>query len=225
MQKDFDHAVAVLVQVFFIAADLAVALFKKVLLAVFQHARGHLVGLLQVVDLHHQNVLVIAAVENGNAAAGRQNFVHPPQKVVVQFLAGGLLEAGYLYTLGVQAAHHMLYGAVLPSGIQRLQNDHKALAPIGVKGVLQGGHLFQVFGSFGQDIFFLYMVILAVAGQLAQRAWVGTIKQIAVSLHPGCLLSAKGQNYTLSVYPFWPPCATARCKKGIADARPAMPFS
>ena len=29
VQKDFDHAVAVLVQVFFIAADLAVALFKK----------------------------------------------------------------------------------------------------------------------------------------------------------------------------------------------------
>ena len=36
-------------------------------------------------------------------------------------------------------------------------------------------------------------LILVVAGQLAQRAWVGTIKQIAVSLHPGCLLSAKGQ--------------------------------
>ena len=144
---------------------------------------------------------------------------------MVQFLAGGLLEAGYLYTLGVQAAHHMLYGAVLPGGIQRLQNDHKALAPIGVKGVLQGGHLFQVFGSFGQDIFFLYMVILVVAGQLAQRAWVGTIKQIAVSLHPGGLLSAKGQN-TLSQYTrFGPHVQPQDAKKALQTRGPQCLFS
>ena len=140
MQEDLHHAVAVLIKILLVMADLAVALGEKLVLVLLQHTRGHLVAFLQVVQLDHQHILVVAAVENGDGPAGGQRLVDPPQEVVFQLFAVGLFKTGHLHALGVQAGHHMFDGAVLAGGVHGLQNEDQSFAAVGIKGVLQSGH-------------------------------------------------------------------------------------
>ena len=183
VEENFHNAVAVVKKILLIISDLAVALFKKCLFALAQHAVGHLVSLLQVVYLHHKHILIIAAVEDGDGPARRQRFVDAPEEVVLQFLAVGLFKARDLHALGVQPGHNVFDRAVLACGVQRLQNNDKPFAPIGVKGVLQSGHFLQILGRFGYNFVLVRRVVLAIAGQRAQITGAGAVKAVFIGFH------------------------------------------
>ena len=168
-------------------ADLAVALGEKLVLVLLQHTRGHLVAFLQVVQLDHQHILVVAAVENGDGPAGGQRLVDPPQEVVFQLFTVGLFKTGHLHALGVQAGHHMFDGAVLAGGVHGLQNEDQSFAAVGIKGVLQSGHFLQVFGGLCQNFLFVDPVGLAVGSQFVQSALAAAVKTIGIRFHSGAL--------------------------------------
>ena len=75
------------------------------------------------VDAHDQDLFVVRAIEDADAAAFRQVLEGPPEKVVVEVLGAGLLERRHLAALGVDARHDVLDGAVFAGGVQRLKNQ------------------------------------------------------------------------------------------------------
>ena len=93
----------------------------------------------------HQHFLVIRTVEDADVAPLGQAAVDPPEIIVVQLLRRGLLEGVYLHALRVEAAHHVLDGAVLPRGIHGLKDQQQRLPVLSVKAVLQTGHALHVF--------------------------------------------------------------------------------
>ena len=78
-----------------------------------------------VVDPHDQHILVVRTVENADIAAARHLCVVAPEKFVIQFLLAGMLERRHLAALGIDAAHHMLDGAVLARRIPRLEDQQQ----------------------------------------------------------------------------------------------------
>ena len=66
----------------------------------------------------------------------------------------GFLETVHLATLGVDARHDVLDGAVLARGVHGLEDDQQGVAPGGVKKILQPGHFADVFGQRLLVIFF-----------------------------------------------------------------------
>src|SRR5215475_814000 len=88
---------------------------------------------------HNQRFLVIAAIENANAAALRQTFHATPQVIVVQVFAGGGLEGIDLAALRIDARHDMLDHTVLSGRVHRLKNKQHSPAILCVEHVLQFG--------------------------------------------------------------------------------------
>ena len=149
---------------------------------------------------HDQNVLVVAAVENGNAAPRGQAAVDPPQIIVTQVLLGGDFEAVHSNALGIQPAHDMLDGAVLTRGVQGLQQDDKPLPPVGVQGFLQGFHLFQIVGGPGCKFNFAAAVFPGPGGQTVQITGPGPVKAKSFSIHgvASCGIIKPHHQYTRS---------------------------
>ena len=60
-----------------------------------------------------------------------------PQKIMVQLLGAGMLEAEHLATLWIDTGHKVPDGAVLPGGIHRLKNEQHSIAIRRVEKLLQ----------------------------------------------------------------------------------------
>ena len=69
-----------------------------------------------------------AAVEDADAAAFGEVAGGSPQEVVLQFGRAGVLEAGHLAALGVDAGHDVLDGAVLAGSVHRLEDQQDGMA-------------------------------------------------------------------------------------------------
>ncbi len=80
----------------------------------------------QGVDSYHQDILIVAAIEDGDLTRSRSMFVHPPQVVVGQLLGSGYLETGHHHPLGIDAPKHVTDRAVLAARVHSLQ-DHEHL--------------------------------------------------------------------------------------------------
>ena len=90
-------------------------------------------------DAHDEDLLVVGAVEDGDAAAGGKVLRGTPEEVVETFFGVRRLERMDVHALRVDAGHDMLDGSVLSRGIEGLQDDeHRALG-ICPKQVLRGG--------------------------------------------------------------------------------------
>ena len=74
-------------------------------------------------DADDEDFLVVGAVEDGDAAAGREVAAGAPHEVVEAFLGIGRLEGGDVDALRVDAGHDVLDGAVLAGGIEGLEDD------------------------------------------------------------------------------------------------------
>ena len=74
-------------------------------------------------DPHHEDVLVVRAVEDPDPSPFRQGLHVAPEKVVIELLARRLLEREDLTALRVHAGHHVLDGAVLACGVGGLEHD------------------------------------------------------------------------------------------------------
>ena len=67
-----------------------------------------------------------------------------PEEMVIQFLCGRRLERIHLATLRIDAAHHVLDGAVLASRVHALQHYEQCPPVAGVETFLQPGETLDV---------------------------------------------------------------------------------
>ena len=74
------------------------------------------------------------------------------QRIVVQFFRGGLFEGADRHRLRVDAAHHMLDGAVLAGGVQSLEYQEHAERVLGVEPVLIVGEQLHPLGEQGGGV-------------------------------------------------------------------------
>ena len=72
-----------------------------------------------------QHFLVVRAVEDADAAALGQRFMHRQRKSWSSSSLDGALNEN-LAALRVDAGHHVLDGAVLPGGVHRLEDSSSA---------------------------------------------------------------------------------------------------
>ena len=79
------------------------------------------------VHAHHEDLLVVGAVEDADLAAARQVGGEAPQVVVVELQGRGRLVGVHGDALRVHAAHDVADGAVLAGGVERLQHDDDAV--------------------------------------------------------------------------------------------------
>ena len=91
------------------------------------------------VHAHDQRLLVVAAVEDADAAALGQALHAAPEVVVVEILAGRRLEGVDLAALRVDAGHDVLDRAVLAGRVHRLEDQQHRPAVLRVEHVLQLG--------------------------------------------------------------------------------------
>jgi len=91
------------------------------------------------VDADDEDLLVIAAVKDADAAAFGQRFHAAPKVVVIEFLGRGCFEGEDLAALRVEAAHDVLDGAVLAGGVHGLDDDEQGVGVLGVEFVLEFG--------------------------------------------------------------------------------------
>jgi hypothetical protein len=78
-----------------------------------------------------EHLLVMGPVEDADPAPPGQGALVPPEKVVVQLFGGGLFEGMNLHCLRVDAAHHVLDGAVLAGRVEPLQDEEHAIHILG----------------------------------------------------------------------------------------------
>ena len=79
-----------------------------------------------------QHLLVVGAVEDADHPPPRERLLVAPHEVVVHVLGGGDLEAADADALGIHTAHHVTDRAVLPGGVDGLDDHQERL------GVLSG---------------------------------------------------------------------------------------
>ena len=116
-------------------------------------------------DPHHQRLLVVAAIEDPDAPPLRQALHAPPEKIVVEVLAGGRLEREDLAALRIDARHDVLDGAVLARGVHRLKDQQDGPVVLGVQHVLQLGQRLDSGGKrFLRPRFVLRLQVERVAG-------------------------------------------------------------
>jgi hypothetical protein len=80
------------------------------------------------VNLERDDLLVVRAVEDADAAALRKGVRDAPEEVVVELLARGLPEPDDVHALWVHARHHVLDRRVLAGGVHCLQDDEERVA-------------------------------------------------------------------------------------------------
>jgi hypothetical protein len=110
------------------------------------------------VDLYHENFLVVGTIENTNAAALGDCAGISPEEVMAELFGRGVLEAGDLATLRIEARHDMFDGAVLTCGIHCLKNDEDRPLIGGVEAVLDCGKCGDVLRKhiFGESFAFCF---------------------------------------------------------------------
>ncbi len=140
-----DHR-AVEVQVALHLVDRAVAVLPERIVNVLHRldARNALIENILGMHAGHQHLFVVRAVEDADAAPLGHGFIRSPQKIVLQFVGAGLLEAEYLAPLRVHARHHVLNSAVFARRVHRLKNQQHRVAVEGVEHLLQVFELLDV---------------------------------------------------------------------------------
>jgi hypothetical protein len=91
-----------------------------------------------------QHLFVIGAVEDADPSALRQLAGGTPEKVVLQFCRGRVLEAEYLAALRVDPGHHVLDGAILSGRVHRLEDQQHGIAVGRVMELLERAELRHV---------------------------------------------------------------------------------
>src|SRR6266511_1840483 len=86
-----------------------------------------------LVHPHHQDLLVIGAVEDADMPAPRQHDGSPPEEIVVELELAWRLEGMHVAALWIDAGHHMLDDAVLACGIEPLEDDQEGPAVLGIE--------------------------------------------------------------------------------------------
>jgi hypothetical protein len=86
---------------------------------------------------HYQDLFVVTAVEDADAAPFRKPFVRPPEKIVLEFLGGRLFEGKNLAAGRVDSPHHRANGAVLAGGVHGLKDQQKGKTVIRVEDPLE----------------------------------------------------------------------------------------
>ena len=81
----------------------------------------------QLVHPDDQDVLVMGPVEDGELPLPRRYPVDAPEEVMLSLLGRGHAEGHHLDASGIEPAHDMLDGAVLPRGIAPLQDEQDAV--------------------------------------------------------------------------------------------------
>ena len=95
----------------------------------------------QVVDPHHEHVLVVAPVEDRDMAGGRRPEVDAPQVVVRALAVTGDLEAHHAASLGVERVHDMADRAVLARGVDALEDDQHLVPALRPQPLLELGEM------------------------------------------------------------------------------------
>ncbi len=109
--------------------------------------------------LHDQHFLVVAAVEDRDAAALRQQQRSTPHKVMFQLVLAGSLERMHLDANGVHPRKNALQSPVLARRIHRLKNHQQPIAVVGVHHALQ---VVELVGVVGQDVLIIVLVFIEV---------------------------------------------------------------
>src|SRR5262249_38158046 len=137
VEKELANADAVARQIALEAADVV----KAFLPDVFCDELGRQLLLLQEIAVHphDEGLLIVAAIENADAAALRQVFHAAPQVIGAEVLAGRRLKGKNLTALRVDAGHDMLDRAVLPGRIHRLKDQQYRPTILSIKPILQLG--------------------------------------------------------------------------------------
>ncbi len=141
VEEELDDARPVRVQVLLETGNRAVALWPDGLRISLRNSLG---GEDLRMHAHDQHLLIVGAVENADPAAFRKVTCGAPQEVVLQLRGARMLEAEYLASLGVDARHHMLDGAVLPRRIHGLEDQEHRVAVRRVQQFLAGAQLRNV---------------------------------------------------------------------------------
>src|SRR3984885_13627980 len=143
VQHDLDNANAAVGQVPFPVVDLPVAPLPDFFPGAGHPFRG------QQLRMHpdDEHLLVVGAVEDADPAPPGQSALVPPEEIVVQLLGGGLFEGTDLHRLRVDAAHHVLDGAVLAGRVESLQHQEHAVRVLRGEPVLILGEEIHAVGK------------------------------------------------------------------------------
>lgn len=107
---------------------------------------GEVLGLKDFgMDANDKDFLVVGAVENADAAALGQALGGAPEEIMVEFFGARMLEREDLATLGIDAGHDMLDGAVLARAIHGLKDEEKGVFVVGVEEFLEVAEFVGVF--------------------------------------------------------------------------------
>ena len=114
----------------------------------------------ELFDPYRNDVLVVAAVENRDAAIAGTMLVNAPQAIVAEFFGVRRLEGNHIDALRIEVREHMPGEAVLATGIHGLDDDQQ-LVPVGrEKQVLE--HL-ELLAQFLEDVEVVFL------GELGKR--------------------------------------------------------
>ena len=91
-----------------------------------------------------EHLLVVGTIEDADPPAFGQTSGRAPEKIMVQFLGAGLLEAEYLAALRIDPGHDVPDGAVLAGSVHALKNQQQRMAVGRVVKALQRTQLIHV---------------------------------------------------------------------------------
>src|SRR6266496_3056172 len=169
------------------------------------------------VDAHHERFLVVAAIEDPNAAALRHVLHTTPQKIVIEFFGRWGLEGIHLAALRVDPRHHVLDRAVFPSGIHGLEDEQHRPAILRVQHVLQ---LSQSFHPHGERLLGARLILGAEAKRFAGID-VLQAKVAIVGYPKGCRETSCPLNGVLHTHGTFTPAQKAVRHAPLRSARPS----
>src|SRR5512138_955704 len=82
---------------------------------------------------HHQDFLIIGAVEDAESTAFRQVFITAPEEIVIQFLRRRGFKRSDLASLWIYSGEDMLDSAILACSIHSLEDQQHAPFVVGIK--------------------------------------------------------------------------------------------
>src|SRR5579859_4173674 len=183
MKKKFSNDHPVAREIVFEIANIFKTFFPDFL--GYQLGRKVLLGQKLLVYANHQHFFIVRAIEDADLAALRQSPGGAPEKVMVQFFYGRLLETGDLASLGIHAGHDVLDQAVFAGGVHGLKDQQDRPLVLCVKLFLE---LLQHDNTLLQELIGLVLGMNAtdVGGIIIFQP-----KRVAV-FHPKCICQLQG---------------------------------
>src|SRR5271166_4461992 len=144
MQKEFDDARAVAIEMALEVHDRAIARLPERLFAAAGATRQALRREDFRMNPDDQHLLVIRTVEDADLAALRQIAGGAPQEVVLELDRARMLVAEHLAALRIDPRHHVCDDAILAGRIHGLKNEQYGVAAGRVQELLPGAELLHV---------------------------------------------------------------------------------